>query len=208
VSLLMHPFPARSWAPLDPLARRLDKPDPERPLVVPVPTMPPPPPFLRTFQRLSQQPQSTNRYDDIILRWARRYSLDPRLLKAIIAAESEFFRRAVSPAGARGLMQLMPDTAEEMGVSRHILFDPEHNIRAGAAYLAHLFARTARVFKLRRPDGASAPLWAVQRVVAAYNGGPRMLLKSACPGQVRVYVSKVLLFYGSDVAGLPARPAP
>ncbi|MFA6030187.1 MAG: lytic transglycosylase domain-containing protein [Elusimicrobiota bacterium] len=172
----------------------------ERPLLVDLPTLPPPPEYQRTFRRLEARPKKTDRYNELILRYADRYGLDPRLVKAVIAAESEFYRKAVSPAGALGLMQLMPRTAREMGVSRGMLFDPESNIRAGAAYLAQLFSRVLRAERVRCTAALRAPMWVVQRVLAAYNAGPRFLYRERCPRQIRDYIRKVLLYYRSKVS--------
>jgi len=64
------------------------------------------------------------------------FGLDPQLVLAVIAAESAFDKSAVSPKGAQGLMQLMPQTASRFGVSN--AFDPEENLRGGMTYLARL----------------------------------------------------------------------
>jgi len=64
------------------------------------------------------------------------FGLDPHLVLAVIAAESAFDKTAVSPKGAQGLMQLMPDTASRFGVSN--AFDPVQNLRGGMTYLAWL----------------------------------------------------------------------
>ncbi len=77
-----------------------------------------------------------NLYDDLIEQHARDQGVRPDLVRAVIQVESGFNPRAVSPKGARGLMQLMPRTALVLGV-RHI-FDPNENIRAGVAYLRQL----------------------------------------------------------------------
>ena len=77
-----------------------------------------------------------------------------------------------SSAGALGLMQLMPLTAEEMGVPRRLLKNPEVNIRAGARYLAHLFKRIFKANGVKGKDFKSAPSWMVGQVLAAYNAGP------------------------------------
>lgn len=162
--------------------------------------------YRRTFRILQNNPEKTDRYDTLILNYARKYALDPRLLKAIIAAESEFNRLALSPAGAIGLMQLMPRTAEEMGISRHSLEDPESNIRAGAKYIAHLFKQAWKKFKLKGVHYIDAPIWVVQRVIAAYNAGPRFLYRTRWYRQTRHYVRKVMLFYQSRVTDIRRLP--
>lgn len=75
-------------------------------------------------------------YDPIIEKYAREHGFDPSLIRSIIAAESGFNPRAVSRKGARGLMQLMPATAERHGITD--IFDPEENIRAGVKHLRWL----------------------------------------------------------------------
>jgi soluble lytic murein transglycosylase-like protein len=86
---------------------------------------------------------------------AARYNLDPTLIHSVIAIESNFDPKAVSPKNARGLMQLMPRTAELMGVKDS--FDPGQNIDGGAHYLSDLL-------KKYRNDLTLA--------LAAYNAGP------------------------------------
>ena len=83
-------------------------------------------------------PQATksSSYDAIIEKYANHYSLDPSLIRSIIATESGFNPKAVSPKGARGLMQLMPATAERLGVSNS--FDPEQNIHGGVKHFRSL----------------------------------------------------------------------
>ena len=75
-------------------------------------------------------------YDDIIEEAAAEYDLDPHLIRAVMQAESAFHPYAVSRAGAEGLMQLMPELADEMEVSNS--FDPRENIMGGARYLKRL----------------------------------------------------------------------
>jgi hypothetical protein len=74
--------------------------------------------------------------DEIIEKYAGDYKLDPLLIRSIISTESGFNRKAVSPKGARGLMQLMPATAERLGVRNS--FDPEQNIRGGVKHFRFL----------------------------------------------------------------------
>jgi soluble lytic murein transglycosylase-like protein len=74
-----------------------------------------------------------DRYDRIITRAARKHGVDNSLVKAVIRAESDFDKNAVSRKGAKGLMQLMPETAKELAVKDS--FDPHENINAGVRYL-------------------------------------------------------------------------
>jgi len=94
-------------------------------------------------------------FDDLIDTHARAHGLNPVLVRAVIEAESAFDPQAVSRVGAMGLMQLMPGTARELGVSDP--FDPDDNIRGGTKYLRTL---------LDRFDGN------VRLALAAYNAGP------------------------------------
>ncbi len=75
-------------------------------------------------------------FDKLIATKSYKYGLDPALVKAVIAVESDFNPHAVSEKGAQGLMQLMPMTAIELGVSNS--FDPEDNIDGGTRYLKYL----------------------------------------------------------------------
>jgi soluble lytic murein transglycosylase-like protein len=75
-------------------------------------------------------------YDEIIREAAELYDMDPDLIRAVMAAESAFHPFAVSRTGAEGLMQLMPELADEMGVSD--AFDPRENIMGGVRYLKRL----------------------------------------------------------------------
>lgn len=75
-------------------------------------------------------------YDDIIKDAAAAYDMDPDLIHAVMQAESAFHPFAVSRAGAEGLMQLMPDLSEQMGVGN--AFDPRQNIMGGVRYLKRL----------------------------------------------------------------------
>lgn len=180
----------------------LERPRPGLLIPVPVETAA----YHRTFKRLLAEPAKTDRYDPLILKYAGRYGLNPRLLKAIVAAESEFVRRARSRRGALGLMQLMGSTAQEMGVSGD-LAEPEHNIRAGAAYLKHLFARAWKRYRLEpRLPLSQAPLWVTQKVIAAYNAGPRFLWRKGLFRETREYLRKVLLFMRSPVSLIRREP--
>jgi hypothetical protein len=160
---------------------------------------------LKLIRRLASDPITIDRYDPLIRKYAMRYRLQPRLLKAIIAAESEFIHRARSRKGAVGLMQLMGETAEEMGVSRDRLHDPESNIQAGAAYIGRLFRAASRRFGVQLSNFSQAPLWLVRRVIAAYNAGPRFLVRQRLLRETRLYLSKVMAFYRSQLSDLRLR---
>jgi len=111
---------------------------------------------------------------------AEKYNLPPELINAVIRAESNFDVQAVSSAGAQGLMQLMPATAEELGVKNP--FDIEQNIDGGTKYLRKMLDRF----------GGS-----LRKALAAYNAGPGTVSKYG--GRVpypetRQYVQRVLRF--------------
>ena len=131
------------------------------------------------------------RYGKYISAAAERYSLDPELIKAIIKVESSFNPAAVSEKGAMGLMQLMPETAEEMQVGAP--FEVEENIMGGSRYLRKLL------------DVFEGDL---QLGLAAYNAGPsRVLENRAVPNipETKQYVEKVLREYGRSRANNMAR---
>lgn len=116
-------------------------------------------------------------FDDLIEEHAKANELNPVLVRAVIEAESAFNPRAVSRVGARGLMQLMPATARDLGVVDP--FDPEDNIRGGTKYLRSL---------LDRFDGD------VELALAAYNAGPGAVEKyDGVPPyrETRNYVAKI-----------------
>ena len=80
-------------------------------------------------------------YGPLIEDAAYRNNLPPVLVAAITRVESDFHPYELSNKGARGLMQVMPETGARFGVPSHLLFDPEHNIAAGTAYLSWLLDR-------------------------------------------------------------------
>jgi hypothetical protein len=137
-------------------------------------------------------------YDALIDDTARTHAVDPKLVKSVMLVESAFNPAAVSKKGARGLMQLMPDTARQHGVENS--FDPADNIRGGTRHLAYLLG----VF------GNDLP-----RVLAAYNAGETAVQRyGGIPpyDETRLYVHKALTaYYGKAPDGLPlataSRPA-
>jgi soluble lytic murein transglycosylase-like protein len=123
------------------------------------------------------------RYAAQIALVANKYGLDPRLIHAVISAESAYNPGAVSPKGAMGLMQLMPGTADRFGVDDP--FDPLANLHGGARYLRWLMDKFNNL----------------QLALAAYNAGEGAVIRygNTIPPyeETRVYVSRVLNFYGS-----------
>ncbi|MDH4099425.1 MAG: lytic transglycosylase domain-containing protein [Nitrospirota bacterium] len=118
----------------------------------------------------------------IVEKKAERYSLDPLLLMEVIRAESDFDPYAVSPKGARGLMQLMPGTAARLGVQDS--FDPEQNIDGGTRYLRYLLDYF----------NGSVPL-----ALAAYNAGESAVNRwQSIPPykETQHYVKKIMRNYG------------
>ncbi len=121
------------------------------------------------------------RFDDLIEKEADGYGLDQALVKAVVRVESDFNDRAVSPAGAMGLMQLMPQTASDLGVTNP--FSPEENVRGGVRYLRSLLDVLHNDLKL---------------ALAAYNAGLQRVLRHGTIPPIREterYVEKVLHFY-------------
>jgi membrane-bound lytic murein transglycosylase F len=103
-----------------------------------------------------------SRYDDLVRQYADSVGLDWRLLSSQIYQESRFNPRTKSWAGARGLMQLMPATAREFGVTG--LYDPERSIVGGTRYLEYLQEQ----WKSELPDSSRR----IKFVLASYNAGP------------------------------------
>lgn len=118
--------------------------------------------------------------EQLIQKEASNKGLDPALVKAVVKAESNFNPRAESRVGAMGLMQLMPDTAETLGVDDP--FDPTQNIKAGTTYLKDML----NLFKNK------------EKALAAYNAGPKKVIKyNGIPPykETQNYVKKVNDYY-------------
>jgi soluble lytic murein transglycosylase-like protein len=123
----------------------------------------------------------SDKFSPIIEKAAREYQLDPSLIRSIIAAESNFNPKAVSPKGARGLMQLMPGTAARLGVSNS--FDPEQNIRGGVKHFRWLMDNFNNDIKLS---------------LAAYNAGENLVQRLGRVPEIketREYVKKITKDY-------------
>jgi hypothetical protein len=124
---------------------------------------------------------------------AERYGVEEALIKAVIRVESGFNSRAVSPKGARGLMQLMPGTASMLGVRNS--FDPRENIDGGVRHLRGLIDRFGSDLKL---------------ALAAYNAGEQAVVNhGGLPPfrETRDYVTRILGLF-SPAPAQAASPAP
>ena len=122
-------------------------------------------------------------YSDIVKKASDRFGIDFHFIKAIIRAESGFDHKAVSCKGAKGLMQLMPGTADDMAVSDPL--DPEENIVGGTRYFSLLLKRFNNNKRL---------------ALAAYNAGPETVntYKGVPPfPETRAFVERVMRYYQS-----------
>lgn len=120
-------------------------------------------------------------YRSVVIEACTIYSMDEALIRAVMEVESDYNRFAISGAGARGLMQLMPRTALQLGVKN--VWDPRQNIHAGTAYLNRFIRQFSGNLEL---------------ALAAYNAGPNAVLEY---GQIPPYpqtvnyVRKVMRLY-------------
>jgi Transglycosylase SLT domain len=139
-------------------------------------------------------------FRELILAAAARYEVDADLITSVIAAESNFDPKAISRRNARGLMQLLPQTAARLGVQD--IFDPSENIDAGTHYLRDLLQRYSNDLAL---------------ALAAYNAGPDRVEKygQRVPpfAETQSYVRRVKRAYdqrksGVRTAGKTPAPAP
>lgn len=116
-------------------------------------------------------------WEGLVARASRAYGLDPRLIAAVIKVESNFENLAESSKGAQGLMQLMPETGQALGVADP--FDPQANVDAGSRYLRQQLDRFG----------------SLELALAAYNAGPGNVLRyGGIPPfpETQAYVRKVM----------------
>lgn len=149
--------------------------------------------FTRVPYRLGTR-RFPDRYHQTIQTIAEKYDVDPALVLAVIKSESDFDPHAVSSKGALGLMQLMPETAYEMGVSD--VLDPRENIEGGIRYLKSLLGAF---------DGN------LDRSIAAYNAGQDAVMKYGdIPPfeETQEYVRRVRHFYGLYQVRTGGTPTP
>jgi soluble lytic murein transglycosylase-like protein len=146
---------------------------------------PTPTPAPKTSTKSSPKtlPISDPKIEDVIQQMAARHGVDPNLIKAIIKTESNNNPKAVSSKGARGLMQLMPPTARDLGVTNSL--DPAQNVDGGVRYLKQLMAQYGGNLELS---------------LAAYNAGPGAVGRhGGVPPyrETQQYVKKIGTLYGS-----------
>ena len=130
--------------------------------------------------RTAKTGASRQEIDKLIIKVAARHDLPARLIKAVALAESGLDPRARSKRGAMGLMQLMPDTAREMGIDDP--FDPLQNLEGGSRYLKRLLSKYGGDLK---------------KALVAYNWGPgRMdrLGSAKIPAETSAFISRVMAF--------------
>ena len=150
-------------------------------------------PYIKTSDsmssRVSTKIRKGNRedfYDNLIRIYAKQFSVPFEVIKAMIKVESDFNPHAVSPAGAIGLMQLLPETAKKMGISN--IWSPAENIYAGVKYFRYLLDRFN---------------WNYSKALAAYNAGSLKVIKAGgVPNipETRNYVKKVFYYYRYYIA--------
>ncbi len=140
------------------------------------------------YKWLAARHDRRSRYDKFIETSASRWKVDPTLVRAVIQVESDFDVHCVSNKGARGLMQLIPETARRYGVKD--IFDPAQNIEGGVHYLADLI-------DMFHED--------LEHALAAYNAGEGAVTKYAgIPPyeETTTYVKRALtVYYGRPYGG-------
>ncbi|HXI14484.1 MAG TPA: lytic transglycosylase domain-containing protein [Thermoanaerobaculia bacterium] len=138
---------------------------------------------------LAKQRDRVTKYEQLIQKYSDEHDVDPVFVKAVIQVESNFNAACVSNKGARGLMQLMPETAKRFNVDR--VHDPDQNIRGGVTYLAKLM-------KMFPSD--------LSRTLAAYNAGENRVLRyGGIPPyrETMTYVRRALtVYYGRPYGGV------
>ena len=141
---------------------------------------------------VARLPATNQPFADAVDAAAAQHRIDPKLLHALVTVESAYRPAALSPAGAAGLTQLMPETAQGLGVADR--FDPADNLSGGAEYLARQLLRFGDL----------------RLALAAYNAGPgRVARLGRVPeiAETRLYVDRVVDCFLALSAGRTVRSA-
>jgi len=144
------------------------------PIAAPTPELPKPP----TVAIAKAKPLDAKALNEVINSISDRHQIDPDFINSVIHAESGFNAHAVSPKGARGLMQLMPQTANQLGVNNS--FDPKDNVEGGTRYLRELLEQYN---------------FDIVKALAAYNAGPQRVQKyHGVPPyyETRAYIARII----------------
>jgi soluble lytic murein transglycosylase-like protein len=155
----------------------------EKDLSLPAPAAPPVSNATSPGSARSRPAKPSLPLNEVVNSASATYHLDPDLVNSVIHAESGFNAHAVSPKGARGLMQLMPGTANQLGVSD--AFDPQANVEGGSRYLRELLERYN---------------FDLVKALAAYNAGPeRVEQYQGVPPfrETRAYVARIVRDYNT-----------
>ena len=135
--------------------------------------------------RVRKASERARQYEPVIQEASKTYGVDPGLIRAVIRAESNFKNESTSPKGAMGLMQIMPETAKDLGIRDG--YDPRENIMGGTRYLKGLLERY-------RGD--------VPTALAAYNWGMGNVERrpEKLPRETQVYINRIQQYMGEGKA--------
>jgi hypothetical protein len=135
--------------------------------------------------RVRKASDRARQYEPVIQEASKTYGVDPELIRAVIRAESNFKNESTSPKGAMGLMQIMPETAKDLGIRDG--YDPRENIMGGTRYLKGLLERY-------RGD--------VPTALAAYNWGMGNVERrpEKLPRETQVYINRIQQFMEEGTA--------
>jgi hypothetical protein len=144
------------------------------------------------------EPTEIHHLSEVIIEECEKDGVDPLFVLAVIDAESNFDIEAVSPTGARGLMQLVPSTFRDVSDAKR-MFDPEDNVRAGIRYIRKLW------------DAGYGRRGGPESILLAYNQGPNMASAvfrngANMPNEAHIYIPRVMARYKALLAGQGFEP--
>ncbi len=152
------------------------------PIAAPAPNVP----KLQWLRITKPKPLDAKALNEVINSISDRHQIDPDLINSVIHAESGFNSHAVSPKGAHGLMQLMPQTANQLGVNNS--FDPKDNVEGGTRYLRELLEQYN---------------FDIVKALAAYNAGPQRVQQyHGVPPyyETRAYIARIIKEFNQEKA--------